>query len=197
MTNRRELLHAGLAAATLPLGSAAYAVSAGGSAARGMQIYKALYDVRFPASVGFAARVAARGVALAPMSGDMTRFWYDDLYHRWKERPVAIAGMTGYGALFCLEQLASAERLRVILRVRHSSAVDGVIHEIEGPDTLVPWLSHSVSAPDWIGAMADAVSRCRSGRAKAAAVAYTLDPAIAAAASEPLYSWVIGPPGRG
>jgi hypothetical protein len=197
MTNRRELLHVGLAAAALPLSSGAYAISAGGSGAAAMEIYKALYDVRFPASVRFAASVAATGVALAPMSGDMTRFWYDDLYHRWKESPVAIAGMTGYGALFCLEQLASAERLRVTLRVRHSSAERGVVHDIEGPDTLVHSLADSLSAPDWVVAMADAVRRCPSRRAKAAAAARTLEPAVAVATSEPLYSWVIGPPARG
>jgi hypothetical protein len=51
------------------------------------------------------------------MAGDMTRFWYDDLYHRWRQGPAAIAGLTGHGPLFCLERLGWEQRLRVeILR---------------------------------------------------------------------------------
>lgn len=66
-------------------------------------LYKALYDSRFPASVAFAERLAALGTAVVAMTGDMTRFWYDDLYHRWKDGPAAIAGLPAHGALFCLE----------------------------------------------------------------------------------------------
>ena len=62
------------------------------------------------------------------MAGDMTRFWYDDLYHRWRQAPVAIAGLTAHGALFCLERLAWEKRMRVVYRREHS------------PEPLFTWI---------------------------------------------------------
>ena len=79
-----------------------------------------VYDTRFPASVAFARRAAARGFALHAIAGDMTRFWYDDLYHRWRAGPAAIAGLTAHGALFCLERLAWEQRMRVVHRREHA-----------------------------------------------------------------------------
>jgi hypothetical protein len=66
--------------------------------------------------VAFARRAEARGIAVHAMAGDMTRFWYDDLYYRWRQGPAAIAGLTAHGPLFCLEQLAWEQRMRVVYR---------------------------------------------------------------------------------
>ena len=117
MTNRRELLKIGLAAAALPVAAHAALVET-----HGVPLYKVLYDTRFPASVAFARRAAAGGLAVRAMAGDMTPFWYDDLYHRWKQGPAAIAGLTAYGALFCLERLAWDQRMRVVYRGEHVAA---------------------------------------------------------------------------
>lgn len=113
MTSRRELLKAGLAASVLPI-----AVSAGFAAAEhaAAPFYKVVYDTRFAASVAFAERAAARGLDVAGIDGDVTRLWYHDLYHRWRQGPAAIAGLTAHGALFCLERLAWDHRLRVVYR---------------------------------------------------------------------------------
>ena len=124
MTSRREFLKAGLtASALLPVGARAnFAIVEGASVAT-VPFYKVLYDTRFPASVAFARRAAARGFALHAIAGDMTRFWYDDLYHRWREAPTAIAGLTAHGALFCLERLAWEHRMRVVYRREQPGAV--------------------------------------------------------------------------
>jgi hypothetical protein len=115
MTSRREILQAGLAAAALPVTARAeLAESLSGGPA--VPLYKVLYDTRFDASIAFARRAAARGIAVHAMAGDMTRFWYDDLYHRWRQGPAAIAGLTAHGPLFCLERLAWEQRLRVVHR---------------------------------------------------------------------------------
>ena len=92
MTSRREFLKAGLVASALPV-----AARADFAAPAAVSLYKVLYDTRFPASVAFARRAAARGLAVHAMAGDMTRFWYDDLYHRWRQEPAAIAGLTADG----------------------------------------------------------------------------------------------------
>lgn len=115
MTSRREFLKAGLAASTWPVAAHAQLADSfsGGPA---LPLYKVLYDTRFEASTAFARRAAARGIAIHAMTGDMTRFWYDDLYHRWRQGPAAIAGLTAHGPLFCLERLAWEQRLRVVHR---------------------------------------------------------------------------------
>ena len=131
MTSRREVLQVGLAASVmLPLGARARSVAVGAARVETVTLYKVLYDTRFAASVAFARRAAASGVAVHAMTGDMTRFWYDDLYHRWRQGPAAIAGLTAYGALFCLERLAWDQRMRVVYRGEHA----------EPAETLFSWV---------------------------------------------------------
>jgi len=120
MTSRREFLKAGLAASALLPAAARADFIVAGDLSRGAAICKVLYDTRFAASVAFARRAAARGLAVHAMAGDMTRFWYDDLYHRWRQGPAAIAGLTTHGPLFCLERLAWEQRMRVVYRSEHT-----------------------------------------------------------------------------
>ena len=93
MTNRREFLQIGIAATALPLAAQSAVAAALGARPRGddVPLYKVVYDVRFVDSVAFARRAEARGMATHAIEGDMTRFWYDDLYHRWRDGPAAIA----------------------------------------------------------------------------------------------------------
>jgi hypothetical protein len=170
MTSRREILRAGLAATALPLTGAALALPS--ERVDAVALYKVLYDTRFPESVAFAARAAEHGRAVHAMRGDVTRFWYDDLYHRWREGPTAIAGLTAYGALFCLEQLAWDQRMRVVFRAEHTAG--------------------TAVGREWARAMADAVVHCP--RTQRAAVG--TDDASFGADAEKLYSWVIARPER-
>jgi len=141
MTSRREFLQIGVAASTLPLCAGAQALAPladGDGGVDAVPLYKVLYDVRFPASVTFARRAAEWGVATQAMAGDMTRFWYDDLYHRWAQGPAAIAGLTAHGALFCLERLAWDQRMRVVFRAEHKvDALGPVAHDFAGPAELL------------------------------------------------------------
>lgn len=54
------------------------------------------------------------------LAGDITRFWHNELSGQWRKSPDAIAGVTGEDILFCLEQLARDNHLRVLWR--HSVA---------------------------------------------------------------------------
>ena len=135
MTSRREVLKVGLAAsAMLPLGARARSFAVGAAPPEAVTLYKVLYDTRFAASVAFARRAAASGVAVHAMAGDMTRFWYDDLYHRWRQGPAAIAGLTAHGALFCLERLAWEQRMRVVSRREHAASLG------EPAEALFSWV---------------------------------------------------------
>lgn len=196
MTSRREFLQVGLAAAALPLAVQSDEVAA--EAARSVPLYKILYDTRFPASVAFARRASAGGLVVQAMGGDMTRFWYDDLYHRWQTGPAAIAGLTGYGALFCLERLAWEQRMRVVFRGEHWLGPAGcVAHRFEGPAQLLPAAARAATDASWAAALADVIAECPRGRTvRQAADALTVN-AGTLPASETLFSWVIAPVGRG
>jgi hypothetical protein len=190
MTNRRDLLKIGLAAAALPV--AARAGSSDTRAADALRLYKIVYDTRFPASGAFARRAAATGFAVEALDGDVTRFWYDDLYHRWKHGPVAIAGMTAYGALFCLERLAWDQRMRVVFRGEHAVAPDGcVAHRFEGSAALLPAAAAAAARPAWQAAMADVVAACPRERGPVRTATAWTAAAAALPPAEALYSWVI------
>jgi hypothetical protein len=141
MTSRREFLRAGLVASTLPLAARAELAGTfvGGPA---VPLYKVLYDTRFEASVAFARRAEARGITVHAMAGDMTRFWYDDLYHRWRQGPAAIAGLTAHGPLFCLERLAWEQRMRVVYRGPGRTAVATTSSSVREPrsEVLYSWV---------------------------------------------------------
>lgn len=193
MTSRREVLKAGLAASALPLaGGAAFAALAGERQPAAVALYKVLYDTRFPASVAFAARAAEHGHAVHAMQGDMTQFWYDDLYHRWRQGPAAIAGLTARGALFCLEQLAWDHRMRVVFRAEHTLAASGcVAHALEGPAVLVERAAGTAASGSWAAAMADLAVQCPRQRMEHGAGRIETATAALAPTSEKLYSWVI------
>jgi hypothetical protein len=192
MTSRRQFLIASLSVTALP--AAARAQLAPERAGPAVPIYKVLYDTRFVPSVAFAERAAARGATVHAMRGDMTSFWYDDLYHRWRQGPAAIAGLTAHGALFCLERLAWEQRMRVVYRGKHSGAAGGgVVHHLEGPAALLARVTEVIETVDWAGATADAVLEAPSMRSPAGeARGRTLRAALPPPGEE-LFSWVIAP----
>jgi len=141
MTTRREFLQAGIAVSALPIGAmiraavpppAAEAATAT-SAEPSMPFYKAVFDERFADSVAFADQMRRRGVALQAIRGDITDFWYRDLYAEWRKAPAAIAGLTQHGPLFCLEQLARDYRMRVVFREERPASA-------AGQDPLFSWV---------------------------------------------------------
>lgn len=126
MASRREFLQVGIAAAVLPVAAwaKASALGAGGSPS---SFYKVIVDDRFPASVEFGVEMSRLGAPVHAIHGDITGLWYHDLDARWKavsngqQGPIAIAGLTAHGPLFCLERLAWDHGMRVELRTEHSS----------------------------------------------------------------------------
>jgi hypothetical protein len=191
MTSRREFLKVGLTASALPIAARAELPFAVASQPV-VPLYKVLYDTRFTASVAFGQRAGARGLAVHAIDGDITRIWYDDLYHRWREGAVAIAGLTARGALFCLERLAWDQRLRVVFRGEHTVAGTHLAHVFEGPASLVPTAATAAAGRSWAADLADVVGECPLGRLERHR-AGTMTAGAAALPSETLYSWVIAP----
>ena len=112
MTDRRQILKAGLAGSVLPLGALASAARA----AEPLRIHRAVFDSRFAAGRAFAAEARARGWTTVAIEGDVTQLWYHHLALRWREGPAPIAGVTDANSLFVLERLAWDAGLRVTSR---------------------------------------------------------------------------------
>jgi hypothetical protein len=123
MASRREFIQAGIAASILPM-----VVSARESLHQPLfeakSFYKVVFDQRFPASVAFAREMNQLGAPIHAIDGDITDLWFHDLDAAWKKQPVAIAGLTAHGPLFCLERLAWDYGMRVVFRSELPPDVD-------------------------------------------------------------------------
>jgi hypothetical protein len=123
MSTRRQFLHYGAVAASLP-----FIAAAGIERELFTQpLYKVIFDERFPASVAFADQARSEGLPVHGIRGDVTALWFHDLDLRWKQGPAAIAGLTDANALFCLDLLARDKGMSVEART-------------EWPDGLVAWV---------------------------------------------------------
>jgi len=195
MTSRREFLQIGITATAWPL--AATAALAAGAGSDALPLYRVVYDSRFAASREFAERAQGLGLVVHAIAGDMTRFWYEELYHEWRRGPAAIAGLTAHGALFCFDQLGRDQGLRVVFTAAHVPGADGAVgHSLEGPVTmLAEHARQSRAGTSWSVAMADVVAQCPRGRTELASRAATTATAWDAG-TESLYTWVIAPARR-
>jgi hypothetical protein len=197
MTNRRQFLQIGLAALPLAAPAArAGRVEMSADRIEPLELYKVVYDLRFPESVAFARRAAQLGVPTHAIAGDMTKLWYDDLHHRWTQAPAAVAGLTAHGPLFCLERLAWDHRMRVVFRAKHRPIGGSTEHEVSGPAAMLDEACGAVARADWSERMADIVTRCPSGRVEIISRGATSPAVGAVPREEPLYSWVIAPAHR-
>lgn len=129
MATRRDFIGGSIAAGVLAgIGYVPGAFAR--SRTTGVGLYKAIYDERYTEGVQFADEIKTLGIATRAIRGDITDLWFDDLALRWKQSPVAIAGLTTESALFCLERLAWDHRLRVVFRADHALAPGCVEHTV-------------------------------------------------------------------
>jgi hypothetical protein len=198
MASRREFLQFGIAASALPITGATGLSSDllhSGAPAR-LPLYKVVFDERFADSVRFGVEMKRLGVPTHAIQGDITDFWLHDLDPRWKKAPVAIAGLTAHGPLFCLERLSWDHRMRVVFSAEHRSLGDGRIeHAISGPDIMLRHAAELVAGgPNWAAHIAAVVTHCPPGRSQISRT--TIITPLATATDdeqEPLMSWVIAP----
>ena len=191
MTSRREFLQIGVTATAWPLVARASHASGIEAVPERTPLLAVVYDTRFPDSVAFARRSEALGVAAHAIDGDMTRLWFEDIHPRWQRSPVAIAGLTAHGPMFCFAELARDVRMRLVFRAEHRPTAGGNSHVFTGP---LPMLSAAVGAcarPAPLGpSMADVVFNCPGGRTEIGTAAIG---AGGVAGEDALYTWVIAP----
>jgi hypothetical protein len=138
MPSRREFIQTGLAVSIAPVALPIPTIE--GLAARvdvrlpaHRPLYCVVLDVRYPWAGDLAREARRLGIKAVRTSGDITDFWYRDLSLRWRDTPVAIAGVTANGPLFCLERFGWDHGLRVVFRdTSVESAPDG--------ETLLTWV---------------------------------------------------------
>jgi hypothetical protein len=124
MHSRREFLQAGIAAAIVPIAMPSHVMDFDAPAALGAlpaadEFFSIVYDVRFDAAALLASKAERSGLPVTRITGDITDFWFNELSLRWKAAPVAIAGFTTHGPLFCLERLGWDHGMRVAYRGVH------------------------------------------------------------------------------
>lgn len=211
MTNRREFLHMGVAALSLPIAArsgVAPGIFAAGERSDEQRIegpdaeplYKILFDERFSACTAFADAIKRRSLPAHAIRGDITEVWFGDLYYRWKQGPVAIAGMTAPGPIFCLEMLARDVGMRVAFRADHRyiaerRASDGRIeHELSGPESVLRQASELEARGErWPGRVAEIVARFPAERDAASKASIAGSAARGEDDPEHLVTWVIAP----
>jgi hypothetical protein len=171
-----------------------------------MPLYAVLYDRRFADSTRFAAASRNVGSATRAIAGDVTEVWYSELYPRWKEAAVPIAGLTTHGPLFCLERLAWDHDMRVVFRGSHQYGPHGIIeHRLESATHPSTAAQGALSGRDtWPEEIAALIARIPPSPQPLpvnpnAARPVTCMSRCGAPRREPgqlLYSWVIAPRAR-
>jgi hypothetical protein len=197
MTNRREFLQIGASATAWPLVAQTLQATGIEPLPDLVPLSLVVYDTRFPESVAFAGRCAALGLRTCAIEADMTRLWYDEIYHRWKEGPQAIAGLTAHGPMFCFAELARDVRMRLVFRAEHQLGRDGLMsHDVNGPETMVSEAIGGCERPSGLGAaMAGVVTRCPVGRAEITSARAGVE--RRPTDEDALYTWMIAPAVRG
>ena len=125
MVTRRDLLQAGAAISVLPW--AAHAATDPEVSAP--TFHTVLFDAPFREAREFGAEGARLQMNVRGFHGDITNVWFRELAPVWRSlanrdmavatADMAIAGLTQYGALFCLERLAWDAGMRVVYRAEH------------------------------------------------------------------------------
>jgi len=168
MPNRREFLQTGAVVSAIALNGVLPANGAAIGAQPRVPLRWALYDDRYAEGRSFAAAAGAQGIATRALDGgDITRFWYDELDVLWRREPAAIAGLTQFGPMLVIEQLAAEARMHLTLRGEHRFARLATAVQAPGPSIIHYYTPLAVAHGH--GASLDG----------------------------PLYSWVVAPRERG
>ena len=168
MPNRREFLQTGAVVSAIALNGVLPANGAAIGERPSVPLRWALYDDRYAEGRSFAAAAGAQGITTRSLDdGDITRFWYEELDVLCRREPAAIAGLTQFGPMLVIEQLAAEARMSLTLRGEHRFARLTTALRAPGP-SIIHYYTPLVVAQGQ-GASLDG----------------------------PLYSWVVAPRERG
>ena len=195
MGNRREFIRAGIAVTAAASVAGPSAQAAGSpAAAPPHRLHKVVYDGRFAEPVRFAEAAEVIGLPTHAIDGDMTALWYGELHALWRREPVAIAGMTRHGPMFCLKMLARDHGMRLVYQAEHQIEGAEVRHTVSGPLASLKRSRGLMEAgAGWPALMARLVAETPVEPALSGGVGVVTRIEAQAAANEPLFTWVIAP----
>jgi hypothetical protein len=189
--NRRNFCLSSLATAIS--GAAVAAAIHADASARSVQLYKFVYDRRYPAArtFGAAAEHAPSIGGVVAITGDITALWRRDLEPLWRAGGGAIAGLTTARTLLCLEQLARDQWLRVAVRADHAMLERRKIaHRLSAPEAMIARMTGALAAEEWAAKLPAALATCQD--AHSTHVTLAIGPTCRlATAEESLVSFVI------
>ena len=187
MIGRRDILRA---AAAVPLAAPLTRALAGDR--ESLSLERFVFDVRFAESGAIAEHVKRLGIRLSPVADDLMTLWYDELDLAWREKPMALAGVTLADALFVLETFALDRGMHVVYRGEHGLVEDGrIVHRLAGPAALIDLLKPLPA--DWERALATAMTECPLGAPQTAHAELVTGGRELSLRAAPLYSWIIAP----
>lgn len=190
MTNRRTILQG---AAALPLAGIPFEAAFAAEVPK-LALERFVFDVRFAEPGAVAEEMKRRGVRLAPIADDLMTLWYDELDLAWREKPMALAGVTLAEARFVLETFALDRGMHVVYRGEHSLVENGrIAHRFTGPEALIARIDPLPSP--WERALAAALTACPLGASATARVDTFSEGAALSLRDMPLESWIIAPRG--
>jgi hypothetical protein len=159
-----------------------------------LQLERFVFDTRFAEAFDAAGEIERHGVVLAPITGDLMEFWYDELDLLWKERPMTLAGVATEDALFVLETFAQDRGMRVAYRGRHDVAKDGTMqHALSGPVAWLDALQSDMHSRAWTTALAEALVAYPSEGHEMASAEVSTPMAGISLRDVALFSWLIAP----
>jgi hypothetical protein len=125
-------------------------------------LHQVLFDSRFASSRAFGAAGARGGHTAVALQGDVTAVWLRHLQPAWAAGGGAIAGMTTAASLFCLEQVAKDQWMRVVVRIDHRRSTDGgLVHRVTAAEPMVSRICATfASSLHWPDASLGALSAC-------------------------------------
>jgi hypothetical protein len=148
-----------------------------------------VYDSRHIDARAFALRAEQWGAPLRRIEGDITELWQTELQGRWREMPVAIAGLTERPALFLLERLSWDYGMRVVYQAEHETNGRGqVSHDVVRSESRGLKSQLEAAGKAWAAMLTGSGDVSSQDTTPTSA-------AMAASLDEPvkLYSWIIAP----
>jgi hypothetical protein len=152
-----------------------------------------LFEASLAPAVAFARSARAHGVPTRALrDGDITDAWLEAVRPAWRQGHASIAGLTTSSPLFCLEQLACAQGMRVVFHAEHVLLPGGrVAHQVLRSSLPLGAATLDRAGSRWPQRLADSLVPPRAPRGPRPGPSLAaLDPRLPAGAAL-LSSWII------
>jgi hypothetical protein len=159
-------------------------------------LHTIVIDSRYAEARSVGTALAGQGPTVRALpDGDVTQLWLQHLGPAWRQQPVAIGGLTARPALFCLEQLAVGQGLRVVFHAEHIVHAEGRTEHrlLRGAATAgLSARGLALAGPLWPTRIAEVLTQHARfiGRERPGLSAAALSPVLPPGASL-LTSWII------